>query len=717
MKGNYLIAGVLALAASALSAAELVTSAPWQSWTQPWTYRAADAEVSSGGWATLSFTAGWTNITRVKGRENYAWSGVVVAVKAKGKDGKTLHLLTKNLGVGTQEEKTFSFRFLVPRESTGFNVFLGPQFADGSFSMRSPALSLAPLDARYPTIEHKGRFYEYDERGHEPKDPAALPSDGLAIFRIDSPRMTFDRFVPDKAQLTDRSFTVVAAPGETANAYVGLLAGRDLSLTAEPTEFVRRKGLFGIFSDRLAATPTVFRAHNRPNSAGRGQTYWIAPQALVPFGTCGRVPRGTTAQAVVQFRVPDDAAPGVYDGAVIFSDGKVRKSAAIRLSVLPVRVPFPDVKDYEEILHVGWYGDDPEVLKAVAADAKRRGCESLLIACQYGRGRLQLREKDGRLEIVRFDRFDHALAAFKAAEMRGTFYVHFSDKLEVAVARAIGADLPDGHGEQTNISADMETDRFKAAQVEALKLVKARAGADVKLAVLAMDEPDGRGREPRCKYEIARIREAGLVSALYGGGPSYSLTHPDVIITQTTPGTEKYADYKADAQAHGARMCRYGGSGSYGFAFGGLMPSRLLHGWGEYLMPESNGHTIWTVQTDRPYDFGSREHLTSFGSVYERMPDGRLVSTLELEGCYEGLLDYAYLKELERRLAAHAGEVKADRIAADFAALKARMTDVIPYRLDADTVVDFEREMKRPFTNADATAIRKEVARWICELD
>ena len=36
---------------------------------------------------------------------------------------------------------------------------------------------------------------------------------------------------------------------------------------------------------------------------------------------------------------------------------------------------------------------------------------------------------------------------------------------------------------------------------------------------------------------------------------------------------------------------------------------------------------------------------------------------------------------------------------------------------DADLVLDPEKAMKRPFTNEDAVAVRKKVARWICELD
>jgi hypothetical protein len=294
--------------------------------------------------------------------------------------------------------------------------------------------------------------------------------------------------------------------------------------------------------------------------------------------------------------------------------------------------------------------------------------------------------------------------------------VHFSDKLEVAVAKALGIDFPDKGGEQTNIIPEMETAEFKAAQVEAIRLIAKRAEG-VKLAVMAMDEPDNGQRLPRTRWEIERIREAGLPSALYAGARSYDLTHPDIIIGQVKPGTEGYRHFCEETAKHGALLCRYGGSGSYGFAFGGLMPSRLLHGWGEYLMPECKGHTIWTVQVDEVYDPNSTDHFLSFGTVYQRGSGNRLLTSLQLEGCYEGYLDYAYLKELDRRLAKRAGTPAATRIAAELEKLKAEMKQVVPYGLDADLVLDPEKAMKRRFTNEDAVSVRKKIARWICELD
>ena len=706
--------------AMAMLAATLLTTAPWQKFEcrdgdKPWTFKADDADSVKGGWVTVEFTAGWRGIA--KDRPFYAWSGVVFAAKAEGPGGERLHLKTVNLGDGDRAEAPGKMRFLLPKGSRSFTISFGPQFARGEFILKGVTVSLNALDATHPSIEWKGKSYEYDERGKPPADPAALPEgDSFGLFRIDSPRMTFDRFAPDASQMTDR-FSAIAAPGEVVDVFVGLYASRDVEVEARAGAFVRRRGPFGLFKAELESVPDVFRAHNRPNSGGRGQTYWIAPEVLVPFAEMPRVAKGGTAQALVQLRLPPDAAPGVYDGVVSFAAAGEAHEARVRLSVIPVKVPLPSPSEYQTILHISWYGDNPAVLERICRDAKARGVESLLITAAYGKGRLALERRGGRLAVRSFDRFDHALAAFKASGMSGTFYCHLSDKLEVAVAKALGIPFPDKGGEQSNMIPEMETDSFKAAQVEALRLLKDRA-AGVSFAVLAMDEPDNGERLPRALWEIERIKEAGVVSALYAGAASYAKTHPDVIIGGgTVPGAPNYGFFKSEVEKHGSVMCRYGGTGSYGYAFGGLMPSRILHGWGEYFTPECKGHTIWTVQVDGCYEPDSLAHLTSFGSVYQRAKDGRILSSLQLEGCYEGMLDYAYLKELDRRLAAAGDGEKARRIASEFAGLKAEMLAAVPFRLDADTVLDPEKAAKRRVMNSEMVEARKKVARWICEME
>lgn len=694
-------------------AASLINFAPWQSFESKaenpaWTFAAKDADIAEGGWVTAEFVAGWKGV--VKERPFYFWSGIVFSAWAYDSAGKKLHLKAINYGDGDRAETPGKVRFALPKDAHKFAISFGPYFAKGAFSLRGVKISLAPFDARFPPIEYKGKTFEYDERGKPPKNPAKLP-DGAAfgLFRVDSPRRTFDRYPPEQDALGD-AFELAAAPGEVADLFIGIYAERDVSVAAAPGRFLKDGG------EVLAAAPGLYRALNRPNSAGHGHIYWVAPEVLMPFAELPDLKAKTSALAMAQFRIPGDAAPGVYSGVVEFSCGEETHAAKVRLTVLPFKVSFPRPDEYQTILHVSRYGDDPAFLVRVCRDARARGAESLLIGCQYGNGQIKLEKRNGKLAIRSFDRLDHAVAAFKAAGMKGTLYVHFSDKLEVAVARAIGVDFPDGPGEQTNMIPEMQTDSFKAACVEALHLVRERA-AGVEIAVLAMDEPSNDKRMPRSVWEIERIRDAGMKSALYGDARSYDNSHPDIMLCSTKPGATVYEHFRDEVEKRGALHCRYGGTGSYGYAFGGLMPSRILHGWGDYLTPECKGHTIWTVMADDTFEPGSLSHMSRYGSVYNRSADGRFLSTLQLEGCYEGMRDYAYLKELERRLAAAKGCAKAKRISEELEALKKQMWDVIPYRLDADLLLDPEKAAAKRITNAEAEAARAKVAKWICELD
>lgn len=693
-------------------AALLINFAPWQNFESSadkpaWTFTAKDDEIAAGGWVTAEFTAEWKGV--IKERPFYLWSGVVFSAWAFDSAGKKLHLKAINFGDGDCAEKHGTVRFALPKDSHEFSISLGPYVAKGNFSLKGVKISLAPFDARYPPIEYRGMTFEYDERGKPPKNAAKLPAgEAFGLFRVDSPRMTFDRYAPEQEAIGG-DFRLSAAPGEVADLFVGLYAAKDVSVKAKPGRFTKNDG------SSLAASPMVFRALNRPNSAGYGHIYWVAPEVLMPFSDIPAIKAETSALAMVQIKVPADAVPGDYSGAIEFAGCGETHVARVRLTVLPIKVRFPSPEEYQTILHVSRYGDDPAFMERICRDAKARGCESLLIPCQYGNGQIKLEKRDGKLAIKSFDRFDHALAAYRAVGMKGLFFVHFSDKLEVAVARALGIDFPDAGGEQTNMIPEMQTDFFKAAFIEALHLVRDRAGG-VEIAVLGMDEPSNDKRMPRSVWEIERIREAGMKSALYGDARSYDCSHPDVILGSTKPGATVYEHFRAEAAKHGTLFCRYGGTGSYGYAFGGLMPSRILHGWGDYLTPECKGHTIWTVMADEPFAPDSLSHMSRYGSVYNRTSDGSFLSTLQLEGCYEGMLDYAYLKELDRRLAAAKGGEKARRIAAEFEDLKKKMWGVVPYQLDTDLFLDPEKASKRRFTNADAAAMRERIAAWIMEL-
>ncbi|MBQ2632277.1 MAG: hypothetical protein IJG13_21570, partial [Kiritimatiellae bacterium] len=184
-----------------LFAATLLTTAPYQVFEcrdggKPWTFAADDADAAKGGWVTVDFTVAWTGIVRE--RPAYAWSGVVFAAKAEDPAGKRLFLKTVNLGDGDRAERPGKMRFLLPKDSRKFTISFGPQFAKGSFTLKDVTVSLNAVDPAHPSISYKGKSYEYDERGKPPAEPAMLPADAaFGLFRVDSPRMTFDRFAPE----------------------------------------------------------------------------------------------------------------------------------------------------------------------------------------------------------------------------------------------------------------------------------------------------------------------------------------------------------------------------------------------------------------------------------------------------------------------------------------------------------------------------------------
>ena len=258
----------------------------------------------------------------------------------------------------------------------------------------------------------------------------------LRVRLVDSPRRALSTFPPAESQLSD-AFGIVAAKGETSDLFFGVYASRDVKFTVEAP-----RGFPGRVS--------VCRAHEWLRKDAGGVTRM--PEVLFPVEGPVTLPAGRSALMMLQVRVPEDAESGHYAGRLRLVAGGAAQEAEVALDVLPFPLRWPSPRKHESILHGGPLDDEtPDRMIGLAKEMKARGFESMLVPCQYGRGMLVLgKGADGRLRIESFRRLDNAIAAYRAAGMTGTFFVHFSDKLEAAVARALGVGLKDGHGEQTN---------------------------------------------------------------------------------------------------------------------------------------------------------------------------------------------------------------------------------------------------------------------------
>ena len=701
--------------------------AKWQPVSGGKVYRFTPPESSyaEGGEVSFELSVGWRSV--VQKRPDYQWSGVIVTGVANDSQGRKLHLITSNLGWGDHERDTWVFRGVIPPGSTGLTLEIGAKSADGNVEFGNASVNIVPCD---PAKRIKDfTFNEWNRKpidldfvnwyGDPGRQRPDIGGNAFAFFRIEEPGMTFDRFPPPAEDLCN-TFRLQVTPGEVRDLFFGVYAGEDIkSLCAENGKF-ETKGFCGLFRRALVADVSLSRVKNWEQCGDMGirRSYTVMPDPILPWKQSGEnMAAGTTAQAMLQFRLADDAKAGTYFGEIVFrsGDGKMR-SAKIELEVLPFKLERPAPDKYELIAHVGQYGEKAENLEAMAREFKRRGFESMLIATHYGTGRMKFRiGKSGKLEIESFDRLRFAVRAYRAAGMTGTFFVHLSDKLEVAVAKAIGVKVSDAHGEQTNMIAEFETDEFKRRIGEALAAIKAECEG-LPLAVLAMDEPNVDKRVPRARYEIERIRESGIPAVIYGDIGSYRNVKPDYLICSGTPESDTFARMAADIAARPeARMYLYEGSGSYHYAFGSMFVGRFVHGWGDYLAG-SRGHTAWNFLANAPTDFEGRKHFSNWVLLNHFDSQMNLRWTLGFEAICEGYLDRLYINTLESRLKAKAGDARAQKIAAEYAKLKEYCRKRGAYRDPLRTSIKPAPKGKRIFTNSEMDEVRGKIAAWIKEL-
>lgn len=711
------------------------------------TYR-TKADLTAGGVMRIAFDAEWERV--VPDEPSYSCAGLVMLVEYVNTAGRKMHPKNVNVGFGTRARARYEMEFPVERGAKDFWVQFGLRWARGKAKVSNITMRLdrpeqatvrkgavaGGVNAAVVNESNAGENFSAEakvarsflvETTPPPayEAPAIAGGKKFAFFRVDSPRRTFDRYPPHATQLQD-AFTLQATPGETALLFFGVYAGAETrDLAAKCGKFRAKGGPLSRTAD-LGCVPSLFRAHNWRRGFGRTGAYTHQPEVLFPLEKPQTISAGQTALLMAEFQVPENASSGVYEGEIEFSSGGERRSARISLKVLPFRLRRPTPDKYEFIVHGGPYSAKgaPDRLVELFRFMKRRGFESALVACQYAPGMLELEKTpQGRMAIKSFKKLDDALAAYRAAGMTGTLFVHFSDKLEVAIAKALGIDLPDAVGEQTNMVAEMETPAFKAAAAEVLALVAERCRG-IPFAVLGYDEPNVDARVPRAKWEIERIEEAGIASALYCSANAWKKVPSKIAIASVFPGSVPCGELAKGVAARGGRLYLYAYEGSYGYAFGGvhdswggLMPSRFTLGLSEFLTPVSTGHTAWLFGTGGTVSPDDEAAPKGWATLTRYDAQGRLLRTLQLEGECLGVDDYAYMNTLRELLAEKKGHSRHEEVSRVFCKLLDGVrVDNYPYCLDAaDGEVAVGGKLKS-FVNADADAVRAKVVELILRI-
>lgn len=658
---------------------------------------------------TLSFQAELKNI--VLNRSDDVWGGFTILLHGH-KDGKYVALKTERVRMDGVGFRPYTLRGAIPSGLTDLYLEFILQRASGSVKIRDISMKLQADGQKQRSITTKvvgGRTVELFPVPRHPVSSVPLRMDGkdFVFFDGTNTRQIYDTTIPEPSDLIAHA-AAFGTPGELRRLFVGIHTLHRLTLKS-----ILFTGLQDASGREIPTSAIeIFRVHNWPQSDGMGRSlsYSIVPEVLLPFRETTLQPN-SSANFMVRIRIPKNTPQGIYSGKLIFRTNGVEKKLPLKLRVLPFTLVRPDNENMVYLVHVGNFGDRVEDAVEACREFKDRGIEGLVVACQYGKGMLQL-VKDGNanLRIKSFGKLEQALAGYRTAEMTGPLILHFSDQLEIAVARAMGFELPRGN-EAGGVNDAMKTPEFSDAMQKVLAEIKRRcAGTD--LYIMCIDEPGGFvDRRDRAVWECREIRKAGLNAAVYQFGSFWKqlkdICRLQIFSSQAVPGQSR-KETAREVRLAGIKGFAYGIHGSYDGYACGIMPGRARSG---YLAHEEGftGQTLWLYSPGKPMNFNGTEQLKFFPLLKYRGTDGRIVSTLQWEGLCEGIDDYAYMNTLDRLLARHGKKAEAQKIAQDYECLKKNLAEQIDPRTG-------DEEKIAAFSNRTADTVRWQIAEWIMKL-
>lgn len=674
---------------------------------------------SQGALLSVSFNVICENI--VSGRPDYRWSAPVLTAVAIDNTGKRKTLLVRAFDRGSNPGQKFYSTISVPEKTKMLRIAFNLRNCSGKVTFKD--LSIKVLEQKISEkiylksfLLPKGGYLTKVERFPNKNiiAPKLNKNETLSFFKIDIPRQTFDVNLPEQNQLTDK-FSAFSVPGELGSLFIGLYTEKAINNVAIKVNDLKDSAGNVISSSNIQ----IKRAHNWAQAGDRGQrlSYYVVPELLLEPSESPNLPEKTSAMYMVKVKVPKNCVPGIYRGNISFIIPNVGvKNAKIAFKVFPVKIEHPSPDKFVTIGHIGAYGDKKEKMVELCCELKERGFEGILIACHYGKGRIQLEKKNNKLAIKSFDRLDHAVAGYLAAGMKGVFIIHLSDQLEVAVARAIGVPenkIPKGM-ESTKFIPGMDTVNFKNAYLEALALIRERCKGIKNIVIMGLDEPYG-ARIPRSKWEMDLIRKAGYKVGFYGDEKTWFPLEPDFMVSASRFHSKEFKQVKAACEKKNVPYLQYGGSGSYGYAYGGLMPSRATHGWGAYLNGVK-GYTAWTFYAIKPLNMKTKNYLDTWATLIHITPENKLLYTLQYEGISEGIADYAWINTLEQSLKKNSQKPVAKKIKVYFEQLKKDMRKRLSDRLTAEPSVSPE-DVPPELHNYQADELRLLLISWIMELE
>lgn len=639
------------------------------------------------------------------------WGGFVVLVHGH-KNGKYVNVKGSRIcASGSASWKEYVVKAGLPEGMEDLYVEFVLARASGSVRIRNASMEMVLLsqDERQNVIKTKvvgGREVELIKVPRHPLANASLETSekDFVFFDGNNTRQIYATTVPGRDMLISRA-EGFGTPGEWRRIFVGLHALRDL-----PVQAIRLSPLKSEQGKIIEESSIeVFCVHEWAQSDGMGSSlsYSVIPEVLLPFQGVELKAR-TSVNLLFRVKIPEEAAPGIYDGSIFFSFDGVERELPLALRILPFSLLRPANDRICYLSHVGDFGDTIEDAVQACLEFKTSGIEGLVMACQYGKGMLKLKKNDANIPVIdSFHKMDQALAGYKTAKMTGPLILHFSDQLEIAVASAMGFEVPKGH-EAGGINAAMKTPEFSTAMQKVLAEIKEKcAGTD--LYIMCIDEPGAFiDRRERALWQCKEIQKAGMRAAVYQYGSFWKQLQdfcPLQIFSSTPIPGQTRQETALEVKAAGVKAYSYGIHGSYKGCAGGIMPSRARSGFMAHAEAFA-GQTFWLYAVGNPTSFNGTKQLTFFPRLKYRGLDGGLHTTLQWEGLCEGVNDFAYMNTLDEMLSKHKEKKIAKEITAQHEKLKNKLQEQI-------STAGKTEEAAASFSNRTADAVRWQIAEWI----
>ncbi len=460
---------------------------------------------------------------------------------------------------------------------------------------------------------------------------------GLPHAVADVGRLTHDREV-DAGQ-PGQALARAACPGEVVVVGVGGAGPESAAVTA------LRSGNRAIEPAAIEILATAATAR-RTDYYGRGNTWHWPVDSLggAPEGLSAG-PRATTGFAL-RIRVPDDAAPGLYEGELAWAGAR---PLPIRLTVHPFRLaelaaPWALYTDFGR-----WRAMTDEQVLRELRDMREHGITSPTVPCR-GRGTWT----DGRLTAWAWDKEAlRGMGLIRQSGMPGPFLLQLEKEID-DLAEELGLPETVMDGPPARRPAVLA-----GATEDLLRLIvrdyAARGWGEP--VFVGVDEPGywKEGSPERFAWEYARAAAAGIstycTSSYLPSDPlGQNLTYH--CYGGWLASRQRALRRVAESRSAGQEAWYYA-AGCYPGQVGSVVRNRHAAGF-LFWASGADGQAFWTFQRPRGDAFDDFSGETGQPCITLPNPDrpGESLDTPQWEGIRQAWYDARYARTLERALAA-----------------------------------------------------------------